>query len=179
MIFMFSFWVKETTIFSVTQAWHLHTMPALIILKYNFDYFTPFKNILCQFLCLESKLPWPLILTSFCPFFQRVPYASVRAWLLWSLWAEFTVPGTMLKVSPHASICLSQLIWKENSCGNHFSSLASLISISHSFPPLISGIEIIGSFTFCIWIHFIFCCCCCWFCKESGHCKAILFHRVK
>lgn len=64
---MFSFWVNDTTIFPVTQAWHLHTMPALIIVKYNFDYFTPFKNILWQFFSLESKLPWPPFLTLFSP----------------------------------------------------------------------------------------------------------------
>lgn len=64
---MFSFWVNDTTIFPVTQAWHLHTMPALIIVKYSFDYFTPFKNIPWQFFSLERKLPQPAFLTLFSP----------------------------------------------------------------------------------------------------------------
>lgn len=64
---MFSFWVNDTTVFPVTQAWHLHTVPALIIVKSNFDYFTPFKNILWQFFSLESKLLQPPFLTLFSP----------------------------------------------------------------------------------------------------------------
>lgn len=64
---MFSFWVNDTTIFPVTQAWHLHTMPALITVKYSFDYFTPFKNIPWQFFSLECKLPQPAFLTLFSP----------------------------------------------------------------------------------------------------------------
>lgn len=64
---MFSFWVNDTTVSPATQAWHLHTMPALITEKYSLDYFTPFKNTRWHFFSLESRRPQPASLTLFSP----------------------------------------------------------------------------------------------------------------
>lgn len=113
---MFLFWVNDMAIFPVTQGWHLHTMPALIIVKYNFDYFTPFNYILWQFFSLESKLPQPLFLIFF-PLLPGAPYAAVRAWgsgprgLLSVLQVPLTGSGTS-----QPPVRLSQLLLTENSC---------------------------------------------------------------
>lgn len=123
---MFSFWVNDTTIFPVTQAWHLHTMPALIIVKYGFDYFTPFKNIPWQFLSLESTLAQAAFLT------LSFPSSSVRHMLL----SEHDCCGPS---GPHAvfqaplagcvylQVHLSWLLLKENS---HEIAIVSLCSLS-------------------------------------------------
>ena len=54
---MFSLWVNDTTVCLITQAWHFHTVPALIIVKSNFDSFTPVSSPLWQ---LSSLSPAPL-----------------------------------------------------------------------------------------------------------------------
>lgn len=89
---MFLFLVNDTAIFPVTQGWHLHTMPTLIIVKYNFDYFTPFKYILWQFFSLESKLPQPLFLTFF-PLLPACAICCCQSLSVGGPWAPVSAPG--------------------------------------------------------------------------------------
>lgn len=110
---MFSFWVNDTTNFLVTQAWHLHTMPALIMVKYSFDYFTPFKTILWQFLSLESQLPGPLFPT----FPPPLPVCTICCCQHLTVGAPLGTiqrPGMLAESGPSwPQVHLSQLLLKE------------------------------------------------------------------
>lgn len=149
---MFSFWVNDTTNFPVTQAWHLHTMPALIMVKYSFDYFTPFKTILWQFLSLESQLPGPLFPT----FPPPLPVCTICCCQHLTVGAPLGTiqrPGMLAESGPSwPQVHLSQLLLKE---------IPVKLLLSPSLPSfffffLIQGIES-NIFIFCIWNHSILC----------------------
>lgn len=146
---MFLFWVNDRAIFPVTQGWHLHTMPALIIVKHNFDYFTPLKIHSMAVFQPWIQTPSAPVPDLFSPS-SRVRHMLLSELECWAPWAPVSALGAthrewhLTASSPFIPTAPDRKFLWSRYC-------------ARAYPPLfwILGIEL-SIFIFCIWNNILF-----------------------